>query len=62
MFLERVREAKFSTENYISHKRNVISGGYIQPSISTKKYMYIVTCRGLCVIYKMGFGLDDWIY
>jgi hypothetical protein len=24
--------------------------------------VYIVTCRGLCVTYKTGFGLDDWIY
>jgi hypothetical protein len=22
----------------------------------------IVTCRGLCVTYKTGSGLDDWIY
>jgi hypothetical protein len=22
----------------------------------------IVTCRGLGVTYKTGFGLDDWIY
>jgi hypothetical protein len=23
---------------------------------------YIITCRGVCVTYKTGFGLDDWIY
>jgi hypothetical protein len=25
-------------------------------------FIYIVTCRGLCVTYKTGSGLDDWVY
>jgi hypothetical protein len=28
---------------------------FLQRNINT------VTCRGLCVTYKNGFGLDDWI-